>query len=61
MKITITTTGKNSKELGFCEICGKEVSEVYHLIEFDEINKTYLNCKDFFGHKECLQLTTLNK
>ena len=52
----------SSKKYGKCEVCGNEVSEVYHQVEerkyFNELDQEYSytqhNCKNLVGHKNCL-------
>ncbi len=56
----ITSTGKSSAQLGPCEICGKYASEVFYQVEErkylynGKTGWTQKNCRDYFGHKECL-------
>jgi len=48
---------ESSAKYGPCEICGEHVSEVFHQIESRkyEDGYTYAGCKDYFGHKKCLE------
>jgi len=47
----------SSTKYGLCEICGEHVSEVFHQIESRSYDDgiTYEGCKDYFGHKNCLE------
>ena len=63
----IKSTRRSSADLGPCEICRKHCSEVFHQVEgktyltdaLDEvpgqIEMTYHECKNYFGHEECLR------
>lgn len=58
----ISSTEQSSNHYGNCEVCGKHVSEVFYQTE----NRKYFNpiankqsltshqCKNLFGHQECL-------
>lgn len=57
----IKSTRNSSAKFGPCEVCGKACSEVFHQVEgrtFDldgRIAITYHECKNRFGHEECLR------
>jgi len=54
----IVNTGMSSNYFGNCEICGKQVSEVFHQKRFKNIminNRIgRVQISDGYGHKECL-------
>ena len=56
-KYKLISREESSAKYGPCEICGKHVSEVFHQIESRkyEDGYTYAGCKDYFGHKKCLE------
>jgi len=56
-KYKLISQKESSAKYGLCEVCGKFVSEVFHQIESRkyEDGYTYAGCKDYFGHKECLE------
>lgn len=63
----IKSTGNSSAKFGPCEVCGKHCPEVFYQVEgqtflTDELDEcgagkiciTYHECRNFFGHEECL-------
>ena len=58
----VISTGESSAKYGNCEICGKRCAEVFHQIESSDYtdyegnhSRTYYNCHEYFGHKECIE------
>ena len=59
----MSNTGRNSDDLGKCEVCGKHCSEVhlqtrsdYYRFEHDgEIFEGWSQAGGTYGHKECLE------
>jgi len=62
-KYRVASTGGNSSSYGNCECCDNPVSEVFHQVEerkyFNPISQkesyTHHNCRDYFGHRDCLE------
>lgn len=64
-RYNLSSTGESSSAYGVCEVCGKHATEVYSQSEeryykFEHNEKVYEGwthnkCKDYFGHKECLE------
>lgn len=56
----IKDTGKDSDQLGNCEVCFKPVRCVFHQVEGKiyfrdgKLYVTHTECHDRFGHEECL-------
>lgn len=53
----LTSTGQSSQTYGNCEVCKKYVSDVFYQvesIEYEPGNFTYYECKNYFGHEDCL-------
>jgi len=60
-KYIINSTNDSSSKFGNCEICNKQVSEVFIQVEQrkyikpdGEISFTGDKCTTLYGHKECL-------
>lgn len=63
----IRSTRRSSAGLGPCEACSKHCSEVFYQVEgktyltdaLDEvpnqIEVTFYECRNYFGHEECLK------
>ena len=54
----ITNTGASSAKFGHCEVCGRHVSEVWHLVEgriYAPDAMTYHKCRSVWGHRDCLE------
>ena len=56
-KYKLTNMGESSAKYGPCEICGGEVSEVWHQSEERKTAQgalTTKDCHNLFGHRDCL-------
>ena len=59
----LTSTEESSNKYGNCDICGKHATEVFYQREEKEYinpitklpSTTKYNCRNYFGHKECLE------
>lgn len=59
-RYTIRNLHRSSDRLGLCEICNQYTGEVFHMIEEKQFfadgreRWTHHECKDLFGHEQCL-------
>lgn len=61
-KYRLVNEHRNSDIFGNCEVCGGYASEMWYMTEanayFDPLNMslawTYYNCRDYWGHHDCL-------
>jgi len=62
-RYNISSLEESSAKYGVCEICGKYATETFYQSEerkyFNPITEqesyTQHNCRNYFGHKECLE------